>query len=81
MALGQAIRRLLGPRLARFAGRCYRAIFVDLAKEAAALSTAIPRDAQVLDVGGGDGEPLNHLLALRPDLRVTTIDPGAVIGQ
>jgi len=79
--LGPAIRRLLGPRQARLLGRWYRAIFVDLATEAAALATVIPRDAYLLDIGGGDGEPLNHLLALRGDLRVTTLDPGPVVGQ
>ena len=81
MPLGSTIRRLLGARLSRRAGRWYRAVFVDLAAEAAALAAAIPRDAHVLDIGGGDGEPLNHLLALRPDLRVTTLDPGPVVGQ
>lgn len=81
MALGPAIRRLLGGRLARSVGRWYRAIFVDLDKEAAALAAAIPHNAHLLDIGGGDGEPLNHLLALRPDLRITTLDPGPVVGQ
>jgi len=81
MALGPAIRRLLGVRLARLAGRWYRAIFVDLGKEAVALATVIPLNAHLLDVGGGDGEPLNHLLALRPDLRITTLDPGPLAGQ
>jgi hypothetical protein len=81
VALGPAIRRLLGARLARRAGRWYRAIFVDLAKEAAALDAAIPRDAHLLDIGGGDGEPLNHLLDLRPDLRITTLDPGHTVGR
>jgi len=81
LALGQTIRRLLGARLARRAGRWYRAIFVDLRKEAAALSAVIPPNAHVLDVGGGDGEPLNHLLAHRPDLRVTTLDLGPVVGE
>jgi hypothetical protein len=52
-----------------------------LAKEAAALATVIPHNAHLLDIGGGDGEPLNHLLALRPDLRVTTLDPGPIVGQ
>jgi hypothetical protein len=75
------IRRFLGARLSRHTGRLYRAIFVDLRKEAAALAAAIPRDAHLLDIGGGDGEPLNYLLALRPDLRVTTIDPGPFVGQ
>jgi hypothetical protein len=79
--LGPAIRRLLGADHARRVGRWYRGIFVDLTKEAAALATVIPRDAHLLDVGGGDGEPLNHLLAMRRDLRVTTLDPGPVVGQ
>jgi hypothetical protein len=56
-------------------------IFVDLAKEAAALSAVLPRDAHLLDIGGGDGEPLNSLLALRPDLRITTLDPKPVVGE
>jgi hypothetical protein len=81
VAPGPVIRRLLGPRLAQHAGRWYRAIYVDLEKLADALSTVIPPDAHVLDVGGGDGQPLNHLLALRPDLTITTIDPAPAVGQ
>jgi hypothetical protein len=81
MALGPTIRHLLGARLSRCAGHWYRAIYVDLAKVAAALAAAIPKDVHLLDIGGGDGEPLNYLLALRPDLRVTTIDPRPVVGQ
>lgn len=81
MPLGPAIRHLVGARCARRLGRWYRAIFVDLVKEAAALATVIPQGALLLDVGGGDGEPLNHLLAARNDLRVTTLDPGPLVGQ
>jgi hypothetical protein len=81
MSPGAAVRRLLGPRLARLAGGWYRAIFVDLTKVAAAIAGVIPRSAHLLDIGGGDGQPLNHLLALRPDLRVTTLDPGPLVGQ
>lgn len=81
MPLGPAVRRLVGPRWARRLSRRYRAIFVDLPTEAAALAAVLPSGAHVLDVGGGDGEPLNHLLAIRGDLRVTTLDPGAVVGQ
>ena len=54
---------------------------MDLSKEAAALASAIPQGAHLLDVGGGDGEPLNYLLALRPDLHVTTLDTGSAVGQ
>jgi methyltransferase family protein len=81
LSLGTSLRRLLGARLARVAGRCYRAIFVDLRKVAEVLAAAIPRNARVLDIGGGDGEPLNHLLALRSDLHITTLDPLAEVGQ
>jgi hypothetical protein len=81
MSVGSAIRRLLGTRLARRAGQWYRAIYVDLDKMALALAEVIPRDAHLLDIGGGDGQPLNHLLAMRPDLLVTTIDPAPVVGQ
>jgi hypothetical protein len=81
MKPGPTIRRMLGAGLARRVGRWYRAIYVDLAKVAAAVSSAIPRDAHLLDIGGGDGEPLNHLLALRPDLHITTLDPAPVVGE
>jgi hypothetical protein len=81
MSPGYAIRRLLGPRLARRAGSWYRAIFVDLSRVAAAIAAVTPRGAHLLDIGGGDGQPLNHLLALRPDLRITTLDPAPVVGQ
>jgi hypothetical protein len=81
MALGPLIRRALGPRFARRAGECYRAIYVDLAKVAASLAAVIPRDAHLLDVGGGDGQPINHLLWIRPDLTITTLDPARVVGQ
>jgi methyltransferase family protein len=81
MSFGAAIRRFLGPRLARRVGRWYRAIFVDLAKVAAAVAEVVPRGAHLLDIGGGDGQPLNYLLALRPDLRITTLDPRPDVGQ
>lgn len=81
MPLGATARRLLGPRYFRVVGRWYRAIFVDLAKVAVALAEVLPAESHVLDVGGGDGELLNHLLALRRDLRITTLDPAPVVGQ
>jgi hypothetical protein len=70
---------LLGRR-ARALGRAYRALFVDLSTVAEVLASAIPNAAHILDVGGGDGEHLNGLLDLRPDLRVTTIDVAPAVG-
>ena len=81
MPLGPSIRKLIGPSLAPPIGRAYRNLFVNLDKVARALTGVLPPGAHVLDIGGGDGEPLNHLLELRDDLRVTTIDPGPQVGQ
>lgn len=81
MSLGSAIRGALGSRLSRWVGHYYRAAFVDLAKVAQALAVAIPAGSNVLDVGGGDGEPLNYLLELRTDIHVTTIDLAPEVGQ
>jgi Methyltransferase domain len=81
MSLGRVVRTLLGDRLSRSVGHGYRRIFVDLAQVSAVIAAAIPARGHVLDVGGGDGEPLNFLLHLRPDIRVTTIDPGERVGQ
>jgi hypothetical protein len=72
---------VLGDRHARVAGRFYRAIFVDMKKATAAIAAEIPSGAHVLDVGGGDGAPLNYLLELRSDVRVTTIDVVPGVGR
>ena len=81
MSPGRLLRTILGDRQARVAGRLYRAIFVDIAKANAAIAAELPSHARVLDVGGGDGEPLNGLLELRPDVSVTTIDVAPGVGR
>lgn len=81
MSPGAIARRVLGDRAFRVAGRAYRAVFVDLDGEIAAIAAEIPRGAHVLDVGGGDGEPLDRLLTLRSDIRVTTIDVAPDVGS
>ncbi|HEX4885975.1 MAG TPA: class I SAM-dependent methyltransferase [Casimicrobiaceae bacterium] len=78
---GALVRRLLGDRGARVAGRAYRSVFVDLDGEIEAIAAEIPQHAHVLDVGGGDGEPLDRLLARRADVRVTTIDVAKEVGK
>ena len=80
MTPGLLVRKLLGKRLFPIVGRYYRAIFVDLSVVAAFMSEQIPPKAHVLDIGGGDGEPLNHLLSRRNDVTVTMIDVSKNIG-
>ena len=81
MPLGRRIRSLLGDRHARVVGRAYRSLFVDMTQATSAIAAQIPSRAHVLDVGGGDGEPLNHLLDQRADIRVSTIDLAPSVGE
>jgi hypothetical protein len=81
MSIGTLARQILGRRLFKIAGEAYRGVFVDLGAVAKSIVHAIPRDAHILDVGGGDGAPLNHLLKLREDVRVTMIDLQDSIGS
>lgn len=81
MSPGRLARSLLGDRHSRIAGRWYRAIFVDMGEASTAIAAEIPPGAHVLDVGGGDGEPLNRLLELRADVRITTIDVAPGVGR
>src|SRR5271170_7556268 len=81
MSIGSRVRALLGDRLARRVGNGYRALFVDMPLVGRILDTAIPADARILDIGGGDGAPLNYLLALRNDVRVTSIDLASQVGH
>lgn len=81
MSIGSLARKILGKKLFPLVGRFYRSIFVDLEKVAQLMSKEIPENANVLDVGGGDGELLNHLLANRSDIKVTMIDLREDIGN
>lgn len=81
MSIGSLARKILGKKLFPLVGRYYRSIFVDLEKVARLMSKEIPESANVLDVGGGDGELLNHLLANRSDIKVTMIDLRKDIGS
>jgi Methyltransferase domain len=77
---GQLVRRVLGPRLFKPLGRLYRSVFVDLEAVAASFP-ALPAKARVLEVGGGDGQMLNALLARFPDARATMIDLSTQLGD
>ena len=79
MSPGQMARRLLGRRAFRLLGRAYRRVFVDLRKVVQSFPP-LPEGAEILDVGGGDGEVVNLLLARFPSVRLTMIDLGDNIG-
>lgn len=81
MPIGPAIRRSVGPKLERQLSAIYRRVFVDLGAVANVLAEYCPRDARLLDVGGGDGELLNKLLVLRPDLTLDMVDIATTIGK
>ncbi len=79
MSVGRIARRLLGPRYFSLVGRAYRRIFVDLTLVARAIGH-LDRGTLVLDVGGGDGELVNLLLACNPGVRFTMLDVSADVG-
>src|SRR5688572_8716954 len=80
MPVGPTARRVLGPHLFQYASHVYRSIFVDLELVAKTMSHHLPPQAHLVDVGGGDGAPLNPLLDVRPDVSVTMIDLAKNIG-
>lgn len=80
MRIGPLIRSLLPGWVERTASRAYRRVFVNLDKVARVLGENLPPHACVLDVGGGDGDLLNRLLLLRPDLRIDMVDIAPRVG-
>lgn len=80
MSPGQIARRLLGPQLFKPIGDAYRSFFVDLVAVAASFPP-VPRRASILEVGGGDGQLLNALLARFPEARATMIDISPRVGD
>jgi 2-polyprenyl-3-methyl-5-hydroxy-6-metoxy-1,4-benzoquinol methylase len=65
----------------RKAAQLYRSVFVDLDKISGLLAQHLVPDARLIDIGGGDGELLNTLLDLRPDLHVTMVDVAPTVGK
>lgn len=81
MSIGPMVRRLLSPAMERKAAGFYRALFVDLGKVAQCLAAHLPGGSKLLDIGGGDGELINRLLDLRPDMTVTMVDIAKSVGK
>jgi len=76
---GQIARRLLGRRF-ETVGNLYRRVFVDLERVIDVFARELPRNANVLDIGGGDGAVVQRLLNRRPDLTFTMCDLAPSIG-
>lgn len=81
MPLGPALRSLMNPAMERRLSGMYRRIFVDLEQVSKVLLPHLPHNARILDIGGGDGELLNHLLRARPDLSIDMVDIAPVVGK
>ncbi|MET0283979.1 MAG: class I SAM-dependent methyltransferase [Polyangiales bacterium] len=79
MSAGQVVRDLLGPRWFKPLGDAYRAFFVDLTAVAESFPQ-LPRSGSILEVGGGDGQLLNALLARFPSAHATMIDISPRLG-
>lgn len=80
MKIGSIVRKTLGPKVFNYISPLYRGFFCDLSKVASAMAPHIPKNAHVLDIGAGDGDLINFLSALRPDLRFTLLDIKEDIG-
>ena len=79
MTPGKLARKILG-RYTVPVGNAYRRIFVDLGVIANHFAREIPPYANILDIGGGDGAPMQFLLDRRADVRVTMSDRRPAIG-
>lgn len=79
MTVGAFIRSVAGP-YERSICAIYRSFFINIPRCIDQISGYIPENAHVIDVGGGDGEVINHLLRKRPDIHVTMLDLRESIG-
>jgi cyclopropane fatty-acyl-phospholipid synthase-like methyltransferase len=80
MSVGTLARKILGKKWFPVLGRWYRAVFVDLTKVVACLPP-LPPGSHVLDIGGGDGEMINILLARNLEIDVTMLDLSSRLGS
>jgi hypothetical protein len=77
---GVLLRKALGPCLPAFA-KSYRRIYLNPEKLAKVIAQQLPKNASLLDIGGGDGYLSNDLLAIRQDISLTLIDLATGIGK
>ena len=80
MSIGQMCRKILGPKYFKYAGKAYRGIFVNV-KIVIQSFPEMPAGSHLLDIGGGDGELINHLKERFPDIKITMIDIAGAMGS
>jgi len=73
-------RAILGQRWFPVVGGWYRAVFVDLERVVDCLPE-LPAGARILDIGGGDGQMINILLARHPQVEITMLDLSPSLGS
>ena len=79
MLIGQTARKILGQKNFRRAGALYKRIFFDMNNFVRTMP-AIEPGAVLLDVGSGDGEPMNYVLGRYPETKVVMTDITPSIG-
>jgi cyclopropane fatty-acyl-phospholipid synthase-like methyltransferase len=79
MSIGKVFRRILGKRLFNSVGKFYRAFFFDLKIFIDTFPNVKPGSV-LLDIGGGDGEPINYVLKKYPDTNVVMMDLADKVG-
>lgn len=80
MTIGKFFRKLLGPKYFKYAGKAYRRFFVDLEKVAHSFPE-MSSGSHILDIGGGDGELINHIKKRFPNIKISMIDIAGSMGN
>lgn len=80
MTIGKFFRKVFGPKYFPYIGKAYRRIFVDVQKIVADLPEMSPT-GHLLDIGGGDGELINHIKKRFPRIKISMIDTADSIGN
>ena len=80
MTIGKFFRKLLGPKYFKYAGKAYRRVFVNVEKVIQSFPE-MPANSHLLDIGGGDGELINHIKQRFPEIKITMIDIAESIGN
>jgi len=79
MSIGKAIRKILGEKLFKVIGKYYKAFFFNLEIFLETFPDIKPGSV-LLDIGGGEGDPINYLLKKYQNINVIMLDISEKIG-